>query len=137
MNTKIQALAKFLDCGKSEITKNSNNNYSLGRQEYLVLTDGEADEAAKEYIKDSLWAFKASFLAGETELPEECFAALSEKCESGNDAMLQIVKKTCGLDSLVESAIRADGRGHFLSGYDGKEREETIERETFYIYRTN
>ena len=30
-----------------------------------------------------------------------------------------------------------DGRGHSLASYDGEEFEETIEGETFYIYRIN
>lgn len=34
-------------------------------------------------------------------------------------------------------AIRADGRGHFMSSYDGEENEEIVEGETFYIYRIN
>lgn len=107
--------------------------------DHLVLTDEEADEKAAEYIEQSLWAFIPSFLADETGLFVEVFEAIqgNGKCESNNDAILSIIEKTCGLDEFVKSAISADGRGHFISHYDGKENEETVNGETFYIYRTN
>jgi hypothetical protein len=122
--------------------------------DYLVLTDEEADEKAKDYIIDSLWAFNPSFLAEQTDMPEEVFQAIADngKCESNNDAIERIVNKTCGLDELVSEAISADGRGHFMSSYDGNENEETVyiddetgealtendtAAQTFYIYRIN
>jgi hypothetical protein len=58
----------------------------------------------------------------------------SKKCEGANDAILALIEKTDGgLDGFVEEAISADGRGHFLSSYDGNENHES----GFYIYRTN
>lgn len=136
--SKIDALAKFLECDASEITENSDNEYSHGNAEYLVLTDAEADEKAHEYIKDSLWAFNASFILGECGLDfsgEESLRAMQEKsCESANDFILSLVERTCGLDSFVESAISADGRGHFLSQYDGNEGEAVG---GYFVYRTN
>ena len=46
--------------------------------DYLVLTDEEADEKAADYIKDSLWAFNASFLSSETGYPIEVFESLQD-----------------------------------------------------------
>jgi len=48
-------------------------------------------------------------------------------------------------DSFVEAAISADGRGHFLAGYDFNENEETVllydngdsGNPIFFIYRQN
>lgn len=40
-------------------------------------------------------------------------------------------------DALIEDAIRIDGRGHFISGYDGEEHEERVNGVTYFIYRTN
>jgi hypothetical protein len=144
---RIEALALHLGCDIDDLSESSHDDkcIELGRQEYLVLTDDEADQAAHEYVKDSLWAFNASFLSSMTDLPEEVFSALGEKCEGGNDACLRIVEKTCGLEAFVEHAISADGRGHFLSGYDGNENEQSVkgndedctEDQDFYIYRTN
>lgn len=103
---------------------------------YEILTDDEANERCKDYILETLWAFNADFLAGETGIDSAVFEAIqgNGKCEDNNEAI-----KSCidDLDSFVESAIGADGRGHFLSSYDGEENEIEIDNETYYVYRTN
>jgi len=128
----VLALAGYLKIDPEEIIETS-WGFDADGSEYLVLTDSEADERVKEYIQDSLWAFNASFLASETGLPEEMFAACQDKCEGANDGFLKAVESTCGLDTFAESAVCADGRGHFLSSYDGEE----IEAGDYFIYRTN
>jgi hypothetical protein len=111
--------------------------------QYLVLTDEEADERARDYIESSLWAFNPGFLANMTEMPFEAFSKLAELYDNANDAILAMVENTCGLDDLVEEAIAADGRAHFLNTYDGNEDEFTYvdedaeEEIEFYIYRMN
>lgn len=106
--------------------------------DYLILSDKEADEKCAEEIKDSLWAFSSSFLASCTGLDECIFKALQDKCEGSNDAVLSLVEKTCGLESFIDDAISADGRGHFLARYDHEEREIKIEDQgLFYVYRVN
>lgn len=104
--------------------------------DYLVLTDEEANEKAAEYIKDSLWAFNASFLYSQTNVPTEMFEALQAngKCEDNNDTIYNCIDD---MEGFVEAAISADGRGHFMSSYEGHENEETVQGETFYIYRLN
>jgi len=106
---------------------------------HIICTDEEADELACEYIVDSLWAFRPSFLAGETGIDIDVFEALAgnEKCEDNNDAVASLIKSTCGLDKFVESAIGADGRGHFIAHYDNDENEVSVGDTTFYIYRVN
>jgi len=86
-----------------------------------VLTDEEADKKAKERILDSVWAFNASFIAceiGKPELEEMIQGYQEAKCEGANDAILRLIDDT---DEFCDSAISANGRGHFLSGYDGNE----------------
>lgn len=139
----IEALANFAECDPSDIKNESHDHYgleilSVGRQEYAIGTDSEADDACKEYIKDSAWAFRSSFICEYCNLPQELAEALealqSKKCEGANDAILALINKTDGgLDGFADDAISADGRGHFLSSYDGNENEES----GFYIYRTN
>lgn len=139
--TAIEALAAHLGCDQDDLTKENYDHYglevfSLGRQEYAIGTDEEADQACKEYIKDSAWAFQSSFICNYCDLPSEMEEALeamqSQKCESANDAILALIKKTDGgLDGFVEEAVSSDGRGHFLSRYDGDENEEN----GFFIYR--
>src|SRR4051812_27567705 len=69
-----------------------------------------------------------SFLAEMTDFDQEVFEAIADngKCESNNDVIYNTIKKTCGIDTFVEAAISADGRGHFMSSYDGNENEETV-----------
>jgi len=105
--------------------------------DWLVCTDEEADARASEYIRESLWAFNTSFLAGQTSLPEEVFSALQPQCESANDAVRRLIESPCGLNSFVEAAIGADGRGNFVASYDHEEHEVQIGTHTFYIYRLN
>ena len=159
--TRKLALAKYLECGAEDIkVLGEDTQLGIGSKEYLVLTDEEADGFAKNYIENSIWAFNASFILSECDLPselEECIQGFQEKeCEGANDALLALVEKCCGLETFVEDAIRSDGRGHFLASYDNEENEIELkapddEKEaeefydqsggeetlTFYIYRTN
>ena len=143
VDQRIAALAKFLECDADEISEASygNNVYEIGRTEYLVLTDAEADDACKEYVRESAWAFNASFLSDQTGLPEVMFTAVQDKCEGANDAVLQCIEQSCGLDDFVSEAISADGRGHFLAGYDGDENSvaegENGDKNVYFIYRMN
>lgn len=131
--SKIEALAKFLDCEVEEINE-TNYCFEYGKKEYLVLTDEEAEEKAKEYILDSAWAFNKSFLNAQSEaiaeMDDETFRVIQERCESANKAILAMIDDK---DSFVNDAIASDGRGHFLSGYDGEENEQN----GYYIYRIN
>jgi len=139
----IEALANLVECDPSDIEKENYDHYglevfSIGRKEYAVGTDDEADLACKEYVKDSAWAFRSSFICDYCNLPQELAEALetmqSKKCEGANDSILALIEKTDGgLDGFVEEAVSADGRGHFLSQYDGDENEES----GFFIYRIN
>lgn len=113
---------------------------------YIVLTDEEANEKVAEYIKDSLWAFNADFIINHSKLPYKAKEMVEsfqvEKCESANDTIEALIED---IDEFIEDAVRADGRGHFMNTYDGRENEENVNvypkgdtaNETFYIYRIN
>jgi len=110
-------------------------NYTDIDDDYLVCCDEEADEKAAEYIKDSAWAFNAEFIVDHSKLPYEAIEmvqAFQQKCENANETILALIDD---FDDFASDAISADGRGHFLSFYDGKENEETVNGETYYIYR--
>lgn len=102
--------------------------------EYLVLTDGEADEATREYIEGSVWAFNSWFVAGHTDVSRKTIEHIQQLCEGANEPLLELIDD---FGDFVEDAIDADGRGHFLSHYDGEEMEIETDGETLYIYRTN
>ncbi len=120
------------------------DTFQCGSWEYKVLTDEEADAAAREEIMESLWAFNAAFILHHTEFyqhstvdEDEAFVkALRDLqgriCEGANPIVEALIQN---LDVFVEDAIDADGRGHFLSPYDGEENESADGK--FYIYRIN
>lgn len=133
---KIKALAEYLGEDTENISQSSYDEctFEVGSREYLVMTDSEADGRAANYIKESVWAFNASFLASYTGLPEEIFAALQPKCESANEAILRVIEGAeGGLEGFIKKAISYDGRGHFLNTYDGEEDEAG----DFYVCRIN
>lgn len=114
--------------------------FEVNGEEWAVGTNQEAEEAVTENIREMVWAFNPDFICSMCGLPSE-FAEgirlMQEKCEDANPPLLALVEKQCGLPLFVERAVEADGRGHFLSSYDGEENEQDVEGETFYIYRTN
>jgi len=107
--------------------------YEVDGMGIRVLTDEEADEQAREYILDTCWAFNASFLCShmETDVPQDMIEAYQEKCEGANEGILGMIKDK---DEFVEDAIHWDGRGHFMSSYDGEEIELKYD---LYAYREN
>lgn len=123
----VVALAWYREQGNdtepSDCAVGYGDTVEIDGTEYRVLNDDEADAATKEYIEDSLWAFSASFLSGQTGIDQTVFEALTDKCEGANDAIRSIIDGSCGIDDFVEDAVRADGRGHMLSHYDGEEQE--------------
>lgn len=139
---KVRALCEFIECTPGELSLERYDHYGLplysyGQLQYAIGTDAEADTAAEQHVRDSIWAFNASFILEQCDLPrdlEECIQSYQGKeCESANDSLLKLVEKCCGLADFTKAAVSADGRGHFLSGYDGEENESG----EFYIYRVN
>lgn len=110
-------------------------DYEYIDDNYLVLTKEEADEAAKEYIEESVWAFNAEFICGYGSKLIPMVKAYQEKeCEGANDAILELITD---LDDFTRRAIKADGRGHFMNSYDGREHEVNIDGTYYYVYRMN
>lgn len=92
------------------------NIFEYGSEEYLVVTDEEADELWNEdlenYIDDCILH----------ELPENYRQYFDREA--------------------WKSDAKYDGRGHSLNRYDGNEYEETVyneygEKNNYYIYRQN
>lgn len=98
-----------------------------GGEYALADSDDAADEACAEYIRENLWAFRASFIAQHvaTDLDSKCIAAIEEMqgklCESAN----LIIQALLGdnLDAFIDAAIENNGRGQYLSSVDGEEAE--------------
>ena len=149
---RIKALAEFLEVDPEDIEEGYTfygdfMTYETPDGEFLILTDEEADEACKVYCKETAWAFRPGFIIDHSKLPrdaEEMLKSFQEnKCEGANETILALIDD---FDEFVEDAISADGRGHFLSSYDGEEQETQItvveengdkEKMWLFIYRVN
>lgn len=141
---KIDILTAYLvandypETESDDIQETTWDSFEVHANEYMVLTDGEADNKASEYIKESLWAFNADFIIQNTDLPWEAKEMIEsfqrDKCEGANETIAAMITD---IDDFIEAAISADGRGHFLNTYDGEENEIFVNGETFYIYRIN
>ena len=113
MKNKIKALAQHLRVSKKHIKQSTydENIFEYGSEEYLVVTDEEADELWGQELDNYL---------------EECiYPELTGNLASYFD------------DEAWKRDARYDGRGHSLGRYDGHENEETVKDETYYIYRVN
>lgn len=133
-STKFYALKKFLNDDGAEltnddITEESYDHYgmelfSANGCEFAIGTDEEADEAAKQYILDTVWAFNSSFLQYHIEAldSEDIDMLRGDRCEDANDALVKLLDDE---DHFIVDAISCDGRGHFMSSYDGEEQEFT------------
>ena len=106
--------------------------YQIDGAEYAIATDSEqAEEAAGEYIMQSLWAFNPEFIANYTALtPKQWEHCRGDQCEDFNDIAEALLTSS---EYLKQDAIAADGIGHFLSTYDGFE----VEAGGCLLYRIN
>ena len=95
---------------------------------YYGLEDSYYDEDEEEDV--DIGDAEEVFYMGMGMTLEEHIKEVQGRYEDGNQELLRLIDD---IDEFVEDAIRADGRGHFLSSYDGDENEEG----DYYIYRTN
>ena len=134
--TKIEALAKYLEIDVEDITETDWDTLEADGSEFLVLTDEEADAKAYEEIEESLWAFKAEFIidmCGFSGGEKSLTAMQRESCEDCNEFIKAMIKGTCGLNFFMNRAIESDGRGHFISWYDGEENGQ----DEYFVYQVN
>lgn len=116
VDEKIRALMQELGIDDpDEINDDGDNRYRVGShmrgQEYLVLTDSEADAAHDKELDSYI---------EELVMPE-----IPERLQGYFD------------EEAWKRDARMDGRGHSLATYDGNENEQEIDGTTYYIYRTN
>ena len=154
------ALKKFLveqgefsedEIGEVVIKKEWDSYYSeymfdVYGDEYLVMDDDRAYTTAYHEISQLLWAFNTDFILDHLkdeikygndpvdldELKAGVDLVKGKLCEGANAIIHALIED---LEEFVDDAIAADGRGHFISSYDGKEHEVTVDGETYYIYR--
>jgi hypothetical protein len=105
------ALAEHLEEDPSEISHDGYSTYSFGNASYLVLDDCTADSEAEERMKSYL---------------DDCIYY-----RIPGELQIYFDEERWMLDALM------DGRGSWISSYDGHENYEIIEGETYYIYRVH
>ena len=157
---KEDALKKFLveqgefsedEINEVVIKKEWDNYYSEYRfdvygDEFLVMDDDRAYATAYHEISQLLWAFNTDFILDHLkddikygddpvdlgELKASIDLVKGKLCEGANAIIHALI---ADLKEFVDDAIAADGRGHFISSYDGDEHEVAVDGETYYIYR--
>lgn len=136
LTLKQQALKAYLEdqnCNEDEITEALGNydgedRFSVNGEDLLILFDDEANEQCEDYILDSLWAFNADFIAHHVNHDRvddynelvKSIQTIQEQCEGANSAIKAMIDD---LGDFIQDAISSDGRGHFISSYDGEEYE--------------
>ncbi len=144
-NERVKALAKYLEYHGNDVDVADLEPVSYdkcviqdGRMEYLVLSDKEADKRVSDYIKDSVWAFNADFIAHHAKMSYDAaisvVKALQPQCEGANEAITGIIRN---MKKFIADAVSADGRGHFLNHYNGSEDDVKLGNKRYYIYRLN
>ena len=134
-SNKANALALHLGIDAEDVEAGFGGAYCAdGLGEFYVLRREEAEERARDYIRETVWAFRADFLAAYTPdgIDAEGLEALrGDRCEGANAGFLALIEAGAGFDRFADDAIAADGLGHFLATYDGEE----IEAGGFLLYR--
>lgn len=145
---RVTALAQFLGIDPGEIEESQYGSgygdwptFDAEGAEYMVLTDEEANKEARTDIEELLWAFNTDFIVRYMPLDanDRVIASLRKMQEELSEDANPIMQALVGdnLDQLIQDAIDADGRGHFLNTYDGEENEANIGGTWYFIYRTN
>ena len=141
--TREETLAAILGIDIEGITESKWDTYGLRTfeadgGEYAIGTNEECDEAAADYIRETVWAFQGWFIADHSPegLTSQNIDALrGDSCEDANAALIALIEAGSGMADFIDAAIKADGRGHFLAGYDGGELESDCGN--VFAYRIN
>lgn len=116
------------------LSYNSIKTFNEIANDFLVLTEQEANELAKERILSSAWAFNIEFLfqyfsIEDSPMNRKCISNMIENfCELSNDIILALIEDK---EKFISDALRADGRGFFIATYDGIE----ISHKNYLIYK--
>ena len=133
---RIESLATFLDLSIEDIEciDEIDNIFTIGNEDYLVLTYEEAREKTEEYIKDSLCYFSTDFIYLHSVFygsDNDCTDVIKAIQDKEDSSLIEDIIED--MDVFIEDAIISDGMGNFLATYDNEEHEQG----DFLIYRVN
>jgi len=130
-NEKIKALAELLNIDENEVSEDGELYKTKDHSVYFVLTEEEANEQMSVTVKESLWTFYPEFLSQTTGERLSVVKAYCDLDEDGNSYIEEVINKTIGMENFVNKVVKVDGRGHYLSPYNGEENEMN----GFFIYQ--
>ena len=129
--TQIKQLSKYMNCKPSE----------LNLEDFDFYDYYDANITAKEYIQDYIGTFNPKFISRCTNIAEDIIKDMQRSSDFYNDcsiALSYLIEATCGWDKFVKDALIVNGRGYFLSPYDGQEIELISSNgNIIYAYRNN
>lgn len=132
---KIAALAEYFGIAPERISKNNNENiyntcmYLIDDNRFYVADEREADKLARAFILEDIWSFRPEFILDHSKALQEggsqAVSAFKQMQEVMCENCTPIVKALIDdIDRFVKDAIAIEGRGHFISLYDGEEHEK-------------
>ena len=141
IESKKAALSRYLGVSPDKITESVGTLYSFKafyhgpNTAYLVLTDVEANVAARRAVRSRLWLISAESVFeyfGIDAYPADALNKIShEEIKKINKEIAVLFDKTCGTDVLAEKMLKLGNRANILADFDQKERPF----ENYFIYR--
>ncbi len=138
---KIRALADYLGVSPEKITLSKGTLYSFKAfyygpdRAYLVLTEIEANVAARRAIMNRLWVISLESVFSYFDIgcyPADALQKLShEEIRRINEGLEILFEKTCGIEILAEKMLALGNRANILADYDQRE----IIHGDYLIYR--
>lgn len=110
----------------------SGDTFNIGRAEYVLYSDADADAACRDSILDSLAYFRPEFLDAHADIGADAIQAM--QTQEDHAVIKRLLESLGVLEDVINDAISSDGRGHFLAGYDFEEIDLSSQ---WFIYRTN
>jgi hypothetical protein len=133
--TRPAALRRLLNKPDAKVKALGDNRFECEGEEYMILTDLEADSKCYDAVTDSLWSFRPSFIldhvsgVDNTVELQNALADMQDRLCDNSNALIKVMIDD--LYDFVNDAVAADGRGHFLAFYDCIEHQEG----EYFIYR--
>ncbi|MBN1432686.1 MAG: hypothetical protein JW931_07920 [Methanomicrobiaceae archaeon] len=138
---KIRVLADYLRVSPEKITLSKGTLYSFKafyygpNRAYLVLSEIEANVAARRAIMNRLWVIALESVFSYFDIgcyPTDALEKLShDDIRKINAGLETLFDKTCGIEILAEKMLALGNRANILADYDQKENFHV----DYYIYR--
>lgn len=140
-NPQTEILADYLGVTAGRITRSAGKLYGYhayycdGIQAYLVLSEKEAEQAAKKAISERIWVIALESIFeyfGIDAYPSDAIEAIGkEPLFHVNDELRAIIHRTCGMETLSSRMLELGNRPNILADYDQRE----YRHRDFCIYR--